>query len=403
MTLHKPVSALVTCLGVLLCSCQKATEAPSQAQARKILYYRDPMHPSYRSERPGIAPDCNMALAPVYADEGAAGAPIVHINEAQAAAIGLQTEEVREEAGAGEVRTVGRVEAQEPRRYQVTAGADGWIRKVYSGETGSFVAKGQALAAYYSRDIASPQQAYLYARDSDDRILASTPSLEQRELAAKQVKQARDYLEFLGMTARQIADLERYRQEGREVTLGSPAAGVVLERKVSEGTRFAKGDVLWNIGDIESVWVEADLFPEDLAAVSGLRTAIVELPDGSEYLASADSSLPRFGTADRVARRRLTARNTAHKLLPGMIVTVRFRKAQARGLTVPAESVIESGIRPRVFVRRGDGGLEARAVTTGWQSAGRTQILSGLGAGEQVVVAGAFLVDSESRIREGSR
>jgi RND family efflux transporter MFP subunit len=275
---------------------------------------------------------------------------------------------------------------------------------VYSGETGSFVTKGQALAAYYSRDIASPQQAYLYAWDSDDRIRASkTASLEQRELAAKQVKQARDYLEFLGMTARQIADLERYRQEGREVTLGAPTAGVVLERKVSEGTRFAKGDVLWEIGDIESVWVAADLFPEDLASVSGLRTAIVELPDGSEYEAPVHSSLPRFETADRVARLRLTAKNTAHKLLPGMTVTVRLRKALARGLTVPAESVIESGIRPRVFVLRGDGGLEARAVNTGWRSAGRVQILSGLRAGEQVVVRGAFLIDSESRISEGVR
>jgi RND family efflux transporter MFP subunit len=345
-----------------------------------------------------------MALAPVFADEGGAGPAIVHVNEAQAAAIGLQTEAARDEAGAGELRTVGRVQAQEPRRYQVTAGADGWIRKVYSGETGSFVTKGQALAAYYSRDIASPQQAYLYAWDSDDRIRASkTASLEQRELAAKQVKQARDYLEFLGMTARQIADLERNRQEGREVTLGAPAAGVVLERRVSEGTRFAKGDVLWEIGDIESVWVAADLFPEDLASVSGLRMAIVELPDGSEYEAPVDSSLPRFETAERVARLRLTAKNTAHKLLPGMTVTVRLRKAQARGLTVPAESVIESGIRPRVFVRRGDGGLEARAVTTGWRSAGRMQILSGLRAGEQVVVAGAFLIDSESRLSEGLR
>lgn len=207
----------------------------------------------------------------------------------------------------------------------------------------------------------------------------------------------------LGMTDQQIADLEHTRQESREVTLGAPAAGVVLERKVSVGTRFAKGDVLWEIGDIESVWIIADLFPEDLVSISGTRKATAVLPDGSESEAAVDSSLPRFDASERVAKLRLTVKNTEHKLLPGMTLTVRLQKPPVRGLTVPAESVIESGIKPRVFVQRGDGSFEARTVTTGRRNSGRMQILSGLRAGEQVAVAGAFLIDSESRINEDSR
>jgi RND family efflux transporter MFP subunit len=302
------------------------------------------------------------------------------------------------------MRTLGRVEAQESRRYQVTAGTDGWIRKVHGGETGSFVVKGQPVASYYSRDIASPQQAYLYAFDADGKV-RTTPgaSADQKTLAAKQLKQARDYLEYLGMTDQQIADLEHVRQEGREVTLGATASGVVLDRKVSDGTRFRMGDVLWEIANIESVWIIAELFPEDLASFSGSRTAEVVLPDGSEYEAEVDSSLPRFDAGNRVARLRLTVKNGGHKLLPGMTVTVRLRKALGHGLTVPAESVIESGIRPRVFVERTDGSFESRAVTTGWRSSGRLQILSGLKPGERVVAAGAFLIDSESRVHEDPR
>ena len=91
---------------------------------------------------------------------------MVRVDEKQAAAIGLRMEAAREEDGAGEIRTVGRVQAQESRTYAVTAGADGWIRTVHGGDTGSLVAKGQALATYYSRDITAPQQAYLYALDS---------------------------------------------------------------------------------------------------------------------------------------------------------------------------------------------------------------------------------------------
>jgi len=354
------------------------------------------MHPSYRSDHPGFAPDCHMALTPVY-DEAPNGPAVVRVDAAQASAMGLSTEAARTEAGTGEFRTVGRVQAEESRRYQVTAGTDGWIRKVYGGETGSVVSKGQPLASYYSRELASPQQAYLYALASLERVSGSQ---EQKDLALKQVRQTRDYLEFLGMTDRQIADLERSREESRDVVLGAPAAGVVLERKVSEGSRIMKGDVLWEIGDIGSVWVMADLFPEDLAAVAGARTAAVLLPDGGEVEAAVDSSLPRFETAERVARLRLLAPNANRKLLPGMTVTVRLRKSLGRGVTVRAESVIESGINPHVFVRRADGSFESRSVTTGWRGGGRLQILSGIEPGEQVVLAGAFLIDSESRISE---
>jgi membrane fusion protein, copper/silver efflux system len=392
--------ALATCLAALPVSCRRAPQVAHDA--RRILYYHDPMHPSYRSDRPGIAPDCNMALTPVYADEDQSVAATVRLDKSQESAIGLRTEPAREETVTGELQTVGRVEAQESRTYQVTAGADGWIRHVYAGETGSQVKKGQPLASYYSRDVASPQQGYLYAVDSLHRIGRSATS-EQTELATRQMKQAREYLEFLGMTDRQISELERTRQDGGEVTLGTPASGVVLERKVSEGSRFSKGEVLWQIANIESVWVTAELFPEDLASISGVRSATVVLPDGSEEKAAVQSSLPQFEATDRVAKVRLSMSNNGHRLLPGMIVTVRVPKLATSGITVPADAVIETGIRPRLFVRSSDGGLAARAVTTGWRNASRLQILSGLKSGEQVVASGAFLIDSESRLTEQSR
>src|SRR5579862_4729774 len=132
MPMRHALTALALCLCGWNISCRKAGSERAGAPVRRILYYHDPMHPSYRSDRPGIAPDCNMELTPVYADDSAATPAqteipaAVRIDDQQAAAIGLRTEAAREEAANGEVRTVGRVEAQESRRYQVTAGADGW-------------------------------------------------------------------------------------------------------------------------------------------------------------------------------------------------------------------------------------------------------------------------------------
>jgi Cu(I)/Ag(I) efflux system membrane fusion protein len=405
MRIRLVIAALIVCLGGgLSCSYLRTASAHSNVHGRRILYYHDPMHPSYRSAHPGIAPDCNMELVPVYAEDSPA-APTraerpagIRINNDQAAAIGLRTEAAREDVASGEVRTVGRVHAQESRRYRVTAGADGWIRRIYAGESGSLVRGGQPLASYYSRDATSPQQAYLYALDAEQR-LPSTATAAQKDLAARQVVQARDYLEYLGLTISQIADLAKLGQEGREVTLGAPATGLVLERNVSEGTRFNRGDVLWEIGDIESVWITADLFPEDMQSTSGTRTATVTLPGGSELHATVDLSLPRFEEAARVAKLRLTANNRNHRLLPGMTVTVTLPRDPVEGLTVPVDAVIESGIKPRVFVRRSDGSFEPRPVSTGWRIAGRQQILSGLRQGEEVVTGGTFLVDSESRLQ----
>jgi len=394
-----PAWSAVLGLGILLGACQNAPPA----QVRRVLYYHDPMHPSYRSDRPGIAPDCQMELTPVYADDSNREPAVVRINSAQESAIGLRTEAVREDSGSAEVRTVGRVQAHESRIYQVSAGADGWMRQVFGGATGSFVSKGQALAAYYSRDLASPQQGYLYAADSLERLTASkSATKEQRVLADKQLEQARDTLAFLGLSERQITGLKQSRREERDVMLTAPAAGVILERRTAEGARFAKGDVLWVVADIDSVWITADVFPEDLAGMGRTRTAAVVLPGGLEFPAEIDSSLPQFDTDQRVAKLRLAMKNTDRRLLPGMTVDVMLRKPLSRGLTVSTEAVVESGINPRVFVQRGDGALEARPVTTGWSSAGRVQILSGLRTGEKVVSAGAFLIDSESRMMQGA-
>jgi len=297
-----PILCVTLGLGALLGGCQNAP----RSGGRRVLYYHDPMHPSYRSDRPGLAPDCQMELTPVYADETKDGPAVVRVNSAQASAIGLRTEAVREDSGSAEVRTVGRVQAQESRIYQVSAGADGWIRQVYGGESGSFVSKGQALAAYYSRDLASPQQGYLYAADALDRVAASkSASKEQRVLAEKQLEQARDTLAFLGLSEHQIAGLKQSRREERDVMLTAPAAGVILQRRTGEGARFAKGDVLWVVADIDSVWITADVFPEDLAAQGSARNASIVLPGGVECPAVVDSSLPQFDPDQRVAKLRL--------------------------------------------------------------------------------------------------
>ena len=160
---------------------------------RPVLYYVDPMHPSYRSERPGKAPDCGMDLEPVYAGaeptpSASMAAGSVRLTPEQEQSAHLETETVETAPAARTIRTAGRVAPDEGRTYRISAGADGWVRRVFSDRTGYHVKRGEALAAFYSKDISAPQQAYVYALESYERLKTnqSAPA-EPLALAAQQL------------------------------------------------------------------------------------------------------------------------------------------------------------------------------------------------------------------------
>ena len=233
-----------------------------------MLYYVDPMHPAYRSDRPGKAPDCGMDLEPVYAGgepvQPAAMSPgSVRLTPDQEQAVRLQTETVQTAPGTHGVHTVGRVTPDEARTYRVSAGVDGWVRRVFSDRTGTQVKRGEALAAFFSKDISAPQQAYVYALESYERLKQTpSPPADPLALATQQLATARDNLQFLGMGEAQIEELGRTRSEVFDVNLTAPAEGQILERHVAVGQRFMKGELLYRIANLERVWVLADVHPE---------------------------------------------------------------------------------------------------------------------------------------------
>jgi Cu(I)/Ag(I) efflux system membrane fusion protein len=388
-------------LALIAAGCSRA---PSPE--RRVLYYYDPMHPAYRSDRPGIAPDCNMQLVAKYAGEPAADRSI-HLNTSEERAAGIETVEAAEQTGAREILAPGHVSAAESSRYKVSVGADGWIRQVFAGETGSIVRKGQPLATYISREVSTPQQGYFYALDAVERAQkAPGHTADQLSQATRQLDLARDTLAQLGMDETQIVELARTRTENRELILTAPAGGVVTLRNAAPGERFSKGQDLFEIASIDSVWIEASVFPADAGAIGGLASAVAVAPDGTRIQARRLSSVAQFDTtgvdSGGVASRiRLEAANPAKRLLPGMYVTVLFEITMPRGLAVPADSVVDSGSGAHVFVRRSDGAFELRRVVTGWRADGLVQVLKGLKPGESAARSGVFLLDSETRIRGG--
>ncbi|HEX6849800.1 MAG TPA: efflux RND transporter periplasmic adaptor subunit [Candidatus Polarisedimenticolaceae bacterium] len=378
---------------------REAGTAPSGE--RKVLYWVDPMNPSFRSSEPGTAP-CGMPLEPVYAD-GEAPAPngAVRVRADRQQLIGVRVEAVNRRAASRNLRLPGRVAVDESRLYRIYSISEGWIRELGASTTGSVVDRDARLASFYSQEILGPQQAYLYALEALDRYAASgTASDEQLTLNRRNVRNTRQALLNLGMGETQVDEIARTRQGATLVDIRSPARGFVLQRNVSIGQRFDRATELFTIADLRRVWVLADVLEADAAALAPGTRAIVRFGGATAMLAAVVSAaLPQFDPATRTFKVRLEADNPGFVLRPGMLVDVEASFELPEALVVPASAVIDSGLRRTVFVERDEGIFEPREIMTGWSASGDVEVVAGLEEGERVVVSGNFLLDSESRMR----
>lgn len=377
---------------------------------RKILYWVDPMHPAYKSDKPGIAPDCGMQLEPVYADSPSGGAggngpsPMpagaLHIDSERQQVIGVRIGRVEESSGTGTLRTVGRVAPDETRIFRMATPVDGWVRSVGPIVAGSVVREDEVLATFYNRDFLTAQQTYLYALNTMDRFKASKEGEEQLKATGAQMRAAEENLEFLGMGVTQLKEVARTRQITRNIELRAPVAGVVLVRNAFLGLRFERNTELFRIADLSRVWVLADVFENEAQRFRPGMVAHVIVPrPRAVFEARVTNSVPQFDSSSRTIKIRLEAENPGFVLRPDTFVDVELPLALPKALTVPADAVLNTGLRTTVFVDRGNGYFEPRRVETGWHIDDRVQILKGLMAGEKVVVSGNFLLDSESRMK----
>src|SRR6202162_2875625 len=131
---------------------QQHSEKTEHKTVRHALYYVDPMHPSYKSDRPGIAPDCGMKLVAVYAENiGDAPSTIppgmqggeVRIDGARQQLLGIRVAQVQKSAAVRVIRAVGRIAPEDTRVYVINSGVDGFIRETYNDSVGNLVKKNQ--------------------------------------------------------------------------------------------------------------------------------------------------------------------------------------------------------------------------------------------------------------------
>jgi multidrug efflux pump subunit AcrA (membrane-fusion protein) len=364
------------------------------------------MHPAYKSDKPGTAPDCGMRLEPVY--EGspqaasiarASGDHTVRVSPDTRELVGVRVETVKKVASTERLRLYGRVAPEETRVYRVNVGIDGYVREISGVTTGSQVAKDEWLATFSAPEARTSIQSYLVALDaaeSGTRRPADTPGPPDAGL-----EHAAERLLALGMSRLQIDEIKRTRVVPSTIKIAAPASGFVIARHLTAGEKIASGQELFQIADLRRVWILADVPGADAQHVHPGMTADVSVPGrGSTIRATVSRAvLPQFDPLSQSARVRLEADNAGAFLRPDMFVDVQLSVPLPPAIAVPVDAVLDSGLKKRVFVERADGAFEPREVETGWRFGDRVEIVKGLMAGDRVVVSGTFLLDSESRRR----
>jgi len=390
----------------------RSQPAAASVAPHRVLYYRDPMHPAYKSDKPGVAPDCGMKLEAVYADalpESAVAPPgAVHISPEKQQLVGLRTVEASRRSGVHLLRTSGRVVPDETRVYKIAPKFEGWIRQVFPVTTGTYVKKGQPLVSIYGNEYAAAQQAYIYAlnglaqvrrsRDPARDFAGATPQVDL------QMAETLANLQNLSMDPRQIDEIARLRQVQVDTRLTAPADGFIVARNVFFNQKFDAGAELFRIVDLSHVWIVADIFADDDRWFSRGSPARVRVAGSQQsvYTARVSDILPQFDAATHTLKLRLETDNPTFALRPDMLADVEIQVTLPPAVIVPSDAVIDSGRNAIVYVERGNGYFEPRTVETGWRMDNEIAITRGLEPGERVVAEGAFLVDSESRLRAGA-
>ena len=378
----------------------------NKTDARKPLFYRHPMNPAITSPTPA-KDEMGMDYVPVYADDGQsddAPAGTVSIDPVTVQDIGVRTATAKRQTLSRVLHSAGRVGFDEEHLARLHPKIEGWIEHMRVDKTGEKVKKNEILLSIYSPQLVSSQEEYLLAL-KNRQALEQSPFKDIREGAIDLVRSSRERLEFLDMPEHQIRELEKSGRIKKKVHIHSPFDGVLINVGVRDGQFVTPRTELYRLADLSWVWVYVDVFENEMPWVRVGDEAVMRVAAVPEraFHGRITYIYPYLDAKTRTVKARMVFANREGLLKPEMFADVSIHASrQVDALTVPSEAIVRSGSRAQVFVVRGPGKFAPREVVTGVSSAGMTQIIKGLKAGETVVTSAQFLIDSESKLREAT-
>lgn len=356
---------------------------------KTVKYWYDPMVPSQKFDKPGKSPFMDMQLEPKYANTESNGEDSgVTISSQTAQNLGIRLEKVSTKSFGESFSAIGRIEPDHRRFYAVQTRIPGFVERLSVRAVGDPVSKGQKIAEIYAPELLAAQQEYLALLELN--TVDSDNSLKHA---------ARNRLKLLGMNEGEITAITNSGKSSPRFGVYAPASGVLTELGVREGGQLMAGSSLIQISDLSQVWMIAEVPERDAARLKPGIAAEVQLQSlpNEVFKGKVGYLYPMLNDASRTLQVRIELSNKGNRLRPGMYANVAFTGQTHEALSISAESIIATGKRKIVIVKEANG-YRPVEITTGQERDNCTEILSGLSEGEDVVISGQFLIDSEASL-----
>jgi len=355
-----------------------------------------PGMPGMPAETPQPVP-----TAPSASPKKTAEVPSLQIPPEKQQLIGVKTVEVSLKPMEKVIRTVGRIEYDERRLATVNTKVEGWIERLYVDYTGKYVKKGGPLAEIYSPELFATQQEFInlvkWSKTQKTEGFGKMLAQDAQQI----LEAARERLRLWDITDSQIKKIEESGKPIRTLTIYSPVSGYIVQKMALQGMRVMPGEKLFDVADLSTVLVIADIYEYELPLIKMGDTARINLSyfPGKEFFSTIDLIYPTLSEETRTTKVRFTIPNPDGALKPNMYTDVQVKIDLGTKLAIPAEAVIDTGERHVVYVDKGGGNFEPREVALGLRGDGMAEVIRGLNAGERVASTANFLIDSEAKLK----
>jgi Cu(I)/Ag(I) efflux system membrane fusion protein len=375
---------IISCMLAMLLTPVPASSEENGEQ--EILYWVAPMDANYRRDKAGKSP-MGMELVPVYADEAGGDGSSVTIAPEVVQNLGVRTAVAERTRLWRDIDTVGYVDFDESKVSHIHLRTECWIEDLVVQSEGERVTKGQRLFNLYSPELVNAQEEFVQALNAGNKGL---------------IRASRSRLDALGIPASQIRKLEKDRKSSQTIPIYAPQDGVVSTLQVREGMFIKPSTRVMSLADLSSVWLLAEVFERQANWVKVGQPAEVSLAflPGRTWEGTVEYIYPSLDPKTRTLKARLRFANPDEALKPNMYANVKiYGGPKDDVIVIPIEALIRTGREERVIISRGEGRFEARPVRAGIESGEWVEIIEGVEPGDNLVISGQFLIDSEASLK----
>lgn len=384
------LSAVIATAGLALTGCGKSKSADAKSE-RKVLYYQSAMHPWIKSDKPGRCTVCGMELTPIYEGESGidAGGDMISLSETSIRVLNVQTVEVKTQALIKTLTVAGTIDDDDSKHRVLSAYIPGRIEKLHVNYVGAEVKAGEPLAEFYSPMLLQTEREY--------RAIASSTNSELRAAVVSRLRQ-------VGLTAEQIEALPAKAADAITSQILAPISGTVTEKSIYAGQYVQEGEKLFEIADFATMWFQFRAYEQDLPWIRAGQKVDVSTPSipGKVVTGTIKFIDPNLDEATRSTKVRVELENPmvdgrrlfSHRLYADGVVHL----DSAEVLAAPRSAIIQTGPQAIAFVDQGGGGYARRVLQLGRRGDGLVEVISGLSAGDKVVVQGNLLIDGQAEM-----